>query len=127
MTGRKKGRLAFTLIEVMIVVAIIGLLAAIAIPNFVRSREHAQTNTCINNLRLIDATKQQWALEFRKVGSDEPTITELAPYLVRGVNGRLPACPSAAGNTNFDSSYTINAVSNPPVCVIASETHKLPL
>ena len=53
----------FTLVEIMIVVAIIGLLAAIAIPNFVRARTTSQMNACINNLRLIDSAKQQWALE----------------------------------------------------------------
>jgi hypothetical protein len=50
----------------MIVVAIIGLLAAIAIPNFVKARTTSQQNACINNLRLIDASKQQWALEQKK-------------------------------------------------------------
>ncbi|MCG2658750.1 MAG: prepilin-type N-terminal cleavage/methylation domain-containing protein, partial [Kiritimatiellae bacterium] len=56
----KKG---FTLVEIMIVVAIIGLLAAIAIPSFMRARTTSQQNACINNLRQIEAAKDQYALE----------------------------------------------------------------
>lgn len=61
-TKRKYGS-AFTLVEIMIVVAIIGLLAAIAIPNFVKAREQAQLQSILNNLRILDGAKDQWALE----------------------------------------------------------------
>lgn len=118
---------AFTLVEVLIVVAIIGLLAAIGIPNFVRARAHTQANACINNLRLIDAAKQQWALELKQPGTAQPDLTDIGPYLVRGNQNRLPICPSAGGDTNFDNSYSINVVTNPPNCQILPNEHQLPL
>ena len=115
----------FTLVEIMIVVAIIGLLAAIAIPNFVKARTTSQQNACINNLRLIDASKQQWALEQKKQTTDSPAGTDLQPYLGRGANGELPSCPVDPQNA-FSSSYTANAVGTPPLCQIVSSSHVLP-
>jgi prepilin-type N-terminal cleavage/methylation domain-containing protein len=115
----------FTLVEIMIVVAIIGLLAAIAIPNFVKARTTSQQNACINNLRLIDASKQQWALEQKKQGTDTPQGTDLQPYLGRGSNGELPACPVDPQNA-FSSSYSQNNIGTPPTCNIVSSSHVLP-
>ena len=66
-TNKKAG---FTLVEIMIVVAIIGLLVAIAIPNFVKARENAQLNSILNNLRIIEGAKDQWALENKKGTGD---------------------------------------------------------
>jgi prepilin-type N-terminal cleavage/methylation domain-containing protein len=118
--------LAFTMVEIMIVVAIIGLLAAIAIPNFVRVRQQAQINACINNLRQIDAAKQQWALEFKQMGSVVPQLSDISDYLVRGAGGRVPICPASQGNTNFAFSYSINEVTNPPTCnILGSSSHVL--
>jgi prepilin-type N-terminal cleavage/methylation domain-containing protein len=107
----------FTLVEIMIVVAIIGLLAAIAIPNFVRARTTSQTNACINNLRQMDGAVQEWALENKKQASDTVALTDIQPYIKLTSAGALPACP--AGGT-----YAVTSVSNAPTCTITA--HKLP-
>ncbi len=105
----------FTLVEIMIVVAIIGLLAAIAIPNFVRARTTSQKNACINNLRQIDGAVQQWALENHKQGSDAVTTANLTGYLGRGANAVINTdikCPAGG-------SYTVTAVNASPTCNIS--------
>jgi prepilin-type N-terminal cleavage/methylation domain-containing protein len=111
----------FTLVEIMIVVAIIGLLAAIAIPNFVKARTTAQQNACINNLRQIDAAKQQWALETNQKPSATPTSANITGYLGRGNNGSLNAvfCPQDSAHA-FGSSYTIGDLNTAPSCQINS-------
>lgn len=101
-TSRKAG---FTLVEIMIVVAIIGLLAAIAIPNFVKARTTAQTNACVNNLRQIDGAKDQWALEAGKSTGDACAMTDIVGYL-----RNEPTCP--VGKT----AYTVGAIGTTPLC-----------
>jgi prepilin-type N-terminal cleavage/methylation domain-containing protein len=86
----------FTLLEIMVVVAIIGMLCAMIIPDFVRACTTSQQNACINNLRLIDAAKQQWALVQRQGTTSTPQATDLQPYLGHGSAGELPTCPAAS-------------------------------
>jgi hypothetical protein len=91
----------------------IGMISAIAIPNFVKARQTAQKNACINNLRQIDGAIQQWALENKKSDTDKVTRADLKPFLH---NHQFPVCP--AGGT-----YTINRVSDRPEC--SHEGHSL--
>jgi type II secretion system protein G len=107
---RRKG---FTLVEIMIVVAIIGLLAAIAIPNFVRARTQAQTQACIANLKQIEGAKQVWALDTGAGPAGAPDWAALVPTYIR----RQPACPA-------NGVYAINTVDVAPTCTIAG--HVLP-
>jgi prepilin-type N-terminal cleavage/methylation domain-containing protein len=102
--SRKSG---FTLVEIMIVVAIIGLLAAIAIPNFVKARAASQKNACIANLKQIDGAKATWALEQKKGNSDTPTDGDL--YGSDKYIRTQPSCPG--GGT-----YTLGNVMTKPAC-----------
>jgi prepilin-type N-terminal cleavage/methylation domain-containing protein len=111
----------FTLVEIMIVVAIIGLLATIAIPNFVRARLKAQQTACINNLRQIDAAKQEWALENKAAQTASPQLSNIQPYLGRGTAGTAPTCPADAAATSA-TSYSINDLNTAPACLILPGT-----
>jgi prepilin-type N-terminal cleavage/methylation domain-containing protein len=99
----------FTLVEIMIVVAIIGLLAAIAIPNFVKARTTAQMNACINNLRQLDGAIQQYALENKQAAAAAVTLNDCTPYLKNSV-----VCP--AGGTTIADSYVVTDCQTQPTC-----------
>lgn len=124
--NRKAG---FTLVEIMIVVAIIGLLAAIAIPNFVRARQTSQTNACINNLRQIDAAKQQWALENGKGGDAQADSSDILIYVGKAsLGGSDVCCPlSDKGTPMGGYASSIGTVTNLPSCANFATTHKASL
>jgi len=96
------GKQGFTLVEIMIVVAIIGLLAAVAIPNFMRARTQAQTNACIANLKQMDGAKTLWALDG---GSGTPNWTDLVTAYLKAI----PSCPA-------NGTYTLNDADSDPTC-----------
>jgi type II secretory pathway pseudopilin PulG len=77
-------RRAFTLVEIMIIVALIALIAAIAVPNFLRARKRAQATRILDDLRLIDGALDLYATETSKSGGDTATWTDLQPYIKNG-------------------------------------------
>ena len=110
---RHSHRSAFTLVEIMIVVAIIGLLAAIAIPNFVKARNASQKAACVSNLRSIDGVKSTWALEQKKSGSDVPSDTDL--FGPTSYIREKPGCPA-------NGTYSLNQVDAKPACSVVTHT-----
>lgn len=102
----------FTLVEIMIVVAIIGLLAAIAIPSFVKARDTSRQNACINNLRQVDSGKEQWAMANNIAGTAAVVTTAVNEY-IKG--GTTPACPSSG-------TYTYNTMGTDPSCTTSAHT-----
>ena len=96
----------------------IPMMAAIAIPNFVKARDTAQKNQCINNLRQIDGAIQQWALDTKQGDTATVTAADVLPYLKNAV-----VCPS--GGKTFADSYTLSTVQARPTCQKQPNTHKL--
>lgn len=106
-------RTAFTLIEIMIVVAIIGLLASIAIPSLIRASEKTKQTTCILNLKAIEGAKVNWALEAKRSTTETPTDGDLF-----GATLYMQAKPGCPAN----GTYSLNQVDTKPVCSMPTHT-----
>ena len=106
----------FTLVEIMIVVAIIGLLAAIAIPNFIKARAASQKNACIANLKQLEGAKATWALENNKTSTDTPSEANLigATAYVK----TKPTCPG--GGDDYLAAAQIGTVATTATCSLAA-------
>jgi prepilin-type N-terminal cleavage/methylation domain-containing protein len=100
----KNRRGGFTLVEIMIVVAIIALLAAIAVPNFLRARKRSQATALLEDLRMVDSAKDQYAIERNKKGNDTITWTDIKPYLKKG--SKL--------ETSAGTQFTLGNIDTPP-------------
>ncbi len=95
----------FTLVEIMVVIMIIALLMAIAVPVFIMARRNSQTTVCVSHLRQIQGAKERWAVENKKDNNAVPTLDDLYPPYVK----TRPVCP--AGGI-----YSINSVAEPVTC-----------
>jgi prepilin-type N-terminal cleavage/methylation domain-containing protein len=103
---------AFTLVEIMIVVLIIGILMAIAVPNFIRARDTSRRNICIANLKQLDSAKEQWAMEHKATFGATILMSDIGGSFMKGpVTG--PVCPGGGV-------YTLNTIGTPPECSLAA-------
>lgn len=103
MNGIKKNQ-GFTLVEIMIVVLIIGILMAIAVPNFIKARSSSRQKTVISNLRQIDGAKERWAMEDGRVAGDACASGDLTPNYIK----------TYPDNTPVTGTYLPNAVGSEP-------------
>jgi len=122
---RPKNKTGFTLVEIMIVVLIIGILLAIAIPNFVSARESSRAKACVGNLKQIDSATQQYCMDKRLSTStyvaSKPTVDTSATTGLVGATGYIrstPICPSTGLSTTY---ATAAAIAGTPQCTISGD------
>lgn len=101
-------RRGFTLVEIMVVTMLLVLMAAIAVPSYIRSRTRAQTEACIENLRQIEGAKDRYAIEMGKVNGDTVDSTDIVPFFLK----KLQGCPASG-------QYEFNPIGFAPTCNIS--------
>jgi prepilin-type N-terminal cleavage/methylation domain-containing protein len=110
----KTGVAGFTLVEIMIVVAVIALLAAIAVPNFLRARKRTQASRILEDLRLIDSALDQYAIEFNKAAGATVPWDAIKQYL-KPNSSLFNTGVSVIGGDYTGAAYTVDgAISTPP-------------
>lgn len=97
----------FTLVEILIVVAIMGILLAVAVPHFMKAREGSHARACQSNLKQTLGAKERWAMDNNRSASDTPVWADL----VGGFLKVIPVCPGG-GN------YTIGGLDELPTCTV---------
>ena len=113
MRKKTSAKVGFTLLEIMIVILVIALLLAIAVPHFMRARASARSKACTENLRQFETAKEQWAINTQAPVTARPTAEDLVTEYVKGTEDTLPLCPSGG-------SYSLNDLLTPPTCDIGS-------
>lgn len=95
----------FTLLEIMVVILIMSLILAIAIPNFLKARETSRARSCVKNLRAVCDAKEQYAMQNSMTSGDAVDWEDLVPNYLKS----QPECPSGGG-------YALNSVGEDPTC-----------
>ncbi len=112
-TQRQSKHQGFTLVEIMIVVAIIALLASLAVPSFLRARKRSQATSTLESLRMVDSAKEQYAIENSKGGTLVPAYADLIPYIKKGSHLYNDLVAGKATDI-LGNDITINSVDLPP-------------
>ena len=105
-----KNRGGFTLVEIMIVVAIIALLAAIAVPNFLRARKRSQATRILEDLRMIDSAIDQYAIETNKTSGADASWTDISSYLKTGSTLQTSGGKDMLGYAINGGSWTVDGI-----------------
>lgn len=118
-TNERRSVRGFTVIEIMIVIAIIGIVVAIAAPTWVRARSQSRMKTCQENLSKLDSAKEQWALANNKTPGAQPLASD---FVDPGYLKAFPREPSGATGGDNNTGYTINPIGTEPVCLTSGLT-----